>query len=65
MMISYLMSAAAGVIVFFLAFKLAAPIRVGLSVGIFLILAVLITILSSRVGDPAPPDAVTIYPKTV
>lgn len=63
MILAYFISLALGVAVFFIAGNLSMPIRLGLSLGIFLVLIVAITVALMRVGDRAPTDAITIDPK--
>lgn len=63
MIVAYLISAALGVAVFLIASKLSMPMRLVLSIGVFLVLAIAVTIIITRVGDPASPEAVTIDPK--
>jgi hypothetical protein len=63
MILAYLLSAVVGVVIFFVASKLSLPMRLGLSIGIFVLLAVIVTVIIIRVGDRASPDAVTIDPK--
>ncbi|WP_296892588.1 hypothetical protein [Thiobacillus sp.] len=63
MMLAYLISLALGIAVFFIAGNLSMPVRLGLSLGIFLVLVVAITVVLTRVGDRAPADAITIDPK--
>ncbi|MGE0113541.1 MAG: hypothetical protein AB7T07_01445 [Steroidobacteraceae bacterium] len=63
MIVAYFISAAIGVGMFFIASKLSLPMRLGLSIGTFLVLMLAVTIIINRVGDRAPPDAVTIDPK--
>lgn len=62
MILAYLISLVLGITVFFIAENLSIPIRLGLSLGIFLMLVVAITIVLTRVGDRAPADAITIDP---
>ena len=57
---AYLLSAVLGIVVFFIASKISLPLRLGLSLGTFLVLAVIAMIVISRIGDRAPPDAVTV-----
>lgn len=63
MISAYLVSLAIGAAVFFFAGKLAMPLRLGLSIGVFLVLAVVVTVVLKNVGDPAAADAITVDPK--
>jgi hypothetical protein len=59
----YLLCVVCGVVVFIVAAKASLPLRLGLSVGTFLLLAAAATAIRSRMGDRAAPDAVTVDQK--
>ena len=63
MIAAYSLSAVLGVVVFFIASKLSLPMRLGLSIGLFLVLAVAATVVIIHIGDRAPPDTVTVDSK--
>jgi len=63
MILAYLLSAVVGVVIFLSASRLSLPMRLGLSIGSFVALVLLVTIILIRIGDRAPPDAVTIDSK--
>jgi hypothetical protein len=63
MMLVYLLCAVCGVLVFVVAFKASLPLRLGLSIGTVVFLAAAATAIRSRIGDRAPPDAVTVDQK--
>ena len=51
------------IIVFLLTKKLTLASRIVLALCIFIILTVGATLLILKIGDKAPPDAITVYPK--
>jgi hypothetical protein len=63
MMLIYLLCAVCGVVVFVVASKASLPLRWGLSIGAFVLLAAAATAIRSRIGDRAAPDAVTVDQK--
>ena len=62
MILAYLMAALAGVAVYLLTFRLHAGYRVMLTLLVFAVPSVIITVWVMAVGDRAPPDAVTVTP---
>lgn len=63
MILTYIMSAVVGAIVFFLSSKMSLTMRLMLSIGSFLVLVLVATIILVRVGDRASPGAISIDPK--
>lgn len=63
MIIAYLVFFAVGAVIFFLMEKFSLPIRIAVSLGVFLIPAIVLTAWVVRTGDKPPPDAVTVVPK--
>jgi membrane protein implicated in regulation of membrane protease activity len=60
---AYLVSLAIAAAVFLLSGKLTMPLRLGLSLVVFLVLAVAVTVVLKNIGDPAADDAITVDPK--
>jgi predicted RND superfamily exporter protein len=63
MIIAYLGFFALGVLIFFLMAKLGLPMRIGVSLAVFLIPSIILTIWVVRVGDKPPSDAITVVPR--
>ncbi len=57
MILAYLISLMLGAAVFFMTAKLSMPTRLGLSVGVFLVLAIAITVVLTRVSDHPPVES--------
>ena len=63
MILVYLLAFVAALIVFALTYQLGILARVLIALLVFAIPAALVTVWIIRVGDKAPPDAVTVSPK--
>lgn len=63
MIIGYLAFLTLGIIAYFLMAKFGLPIRIVLALAIFLIPSIALTVWIVRIGDKAPPDAITIIPE--
>lgn len=62
MIMVYILCAVLGCIFFLSASKITLVIRVMLSIGIFLMLSIIATIVIVRVGDRPPTNSVTVDP---
>mgnify|MGYP001612831995 CR=1 FL=1 len=63
MIIAYITFVVLGVVAFFLMAKFGLPIRIAVTLAVFLIPSVSLTVWVVRVGDKPPPDAITVVPK--
>lgn len=62
MILAYLLSALIGIVVYVSCGRLSLYYRLGISIGAFLILAILLTFLLGRVKDYGSHDAIVIEP---
>lgn len=62
MILLYILFLIAGVVTFFITAKLSIIFRLGIAVVVFVVPSIVMTYWILKVGDKAPPDAITIYP---
>jgi hypothetical protein len=55
--LSYILFAAIGVLIFFATYKMPVSLRIILAIGVFLLLSIAITFIVVSGGDPAPKDS--------
>jgi len=62
MILSYLLFLFIGIAIFLIANKKSLIVRIALSLGVFITLSVIWTIIVISIGDKPPHDAYTVYP---
>ena len=62
MILLYILFFVCGVIAFFVMSRLGIYMRVSIALAIFVIPSLVATLWIIKIGDKAPPDAITIYP---